>query len=89
MLPIPYETQMIATNGVHLHTVLAGDPNGEPIVFLHGFPDFWYGWHNQIPFFAERGYRVIVPDQRGYNLSDKPSDVLAYRINTLATDVKA
>ncbi len=88
MLPIPYDTQMIATNGVRLHTVLAGDPHGEPIVFLHGFPDFWYGWHNQIPFFAERGYRVIVPDQRGYNLSDKPSDVLAYRISILATDIK-
>ena len=86
---IPYDTQMIAVNGVRLHTVLAGDPYGTPIVFLHGFPDFWYGWHNQIPFFAQRGYRVIAPDQRGYNLSDKPKNIEDYRISILATDVKA
>jgi pimeloyl-ACP methyl ester carboxylesterase len=86
---IPYDTQMITANGVHLHTVLAGDPYGTPIVFLHGFPDFWYGWHNQIPFFAQRGYRVIAPDQRGYNLSDKPKNIEDYRISILATDVKA
>ncbi len=86
---IPYDTQMITANGVRLHTVLAGDPYGTPIVFLHGFPDFWYGWHNQIPFFAQRGYRVIAPDQRGYNLSDKPKNIEDYRISILATDVKA
>lgn len=82
------EEQYITTNGVKLHTMLDGDPNGEPIIFLHGFPDFWYGWHHQIPFFVEQGYRVIVPDQRGYNLSDKPSDVSDYRISILANDIK-
>lgn len=81
------ETRYIKTNGVTLHVKLAGDPDGKPLLFLHGFPDFWYGWHQQIPYFAERGYRVVVPDQRGYNLSEKPKAVEAYKINTLARDV--
>jgi len=42
------------------------------VVPLHGFPEFWYGWGHQIGPLAEAGYRVQVPDQRGYNLSDKP-----------------
>lgn len=82
------EERYITVNGVKLHTMLDGDPAGEPIIFLHGFPDFWYGWHRQIPFFVEQGYRVIVPDQRGYNLSDKPANALDYRISTLATDIR-
>ena len=88
-LSIPYEEHLIKVNGVHLHTIVAGPELGEPVVLLHGFPEFWYGWHRQIPALVERGYRVIVPDQRGYNLSDKPEGVDAYRINTLATDIKA
>lgn len=88
-LAIPYEERFIEANGIRLHTILAGPESGEPVVLLHGFPEFWYGWRNQIPALAERGYRVIVPDQRGYNLSDKPEGIENYRINTLATDVKA
>jgi epoxide hydrolase 4 len=86
-LPTAYEERLIKVNGVHLHTIIAGPEAGEPIVLLHGFPEFWYGWHNQIPALVEHGYRVIVPDQRGYNLSDKPKGVDHYRVSTLATDV--
>lgn len=89
MLPIPYEERMIEANGVRLHTILAGPETGEPVVLLHGFPEFWYGWHKQIHALVEQGYRVIVPDQRGYNLSDKPESVESYQISTLATDIKA
>jgi pimeloyl-ACP methyl ester carboxylesterase len=53
---------------------------------LHGFPEFWYGWRRQISAFAEAGCRVIVPDQRGYNLSDKPHGIKAYRVDTLVED---
>lgn len=81
------ESAFITTNGVTLHTVTDGPADGEPIIFLHGFPDFWYGWHHQIPYFAEKGFRVIVPDQRGYNLSDKPKDIMDYKISTLARDI--
>lgn len=80
------EHRLIKTNGVTLHTVLAGPEAGAPVLLLHGFPEFWYGWRHQIGFLAERGFRVIAPDQRGYNLSDKPRDVQAYRIGELARD---
>ena len=74
----------IAANGIHLHVVQAGPPDGCPILLLHGFPDFWYSYRLQIPVLARAGYRVIVPDQRGYHLSDKsgPFDVL-----TLCQDI--
>jgi pimeloyl-ACP methyl ester carboxylesterase len=80
------EHQYIRTNGITLHVVVAGDPNGEPILLLHGFPEFWGGWKKQIPYLVEKGYRVIVPDQRGYNLSDKPNRVEDYLIDVLAAD---
>lgn len=82
------EKQFIRAGDITLHTVFAGPEDGEPIVLLHGFPEFWYGWRVQIPVLAEAGYRVIVPDQRGYNLSEKPSGVQSYSIGTLARDVK-
>ena len=76
-------------NGITLHTVEAGNREGIPIIFLHGFPEFWYGWKNQMTFFAEKGYRVIIPDQRGYNLSSKPSGVKSYRLQHLCGDIVA
>lgn len=77
------------TQGVRLHVVCAGPPDGELVVLLHGFPDFWYGWRKQLPALAAAGYRVIAPDQRGYNSSDKPPGRKAYGIETLAGDVLA
>ena len=79
--------QQVQTDEVTLHTVTAGPAAGDPVILLHGFPEFWYGWHNQIPTLVDAGYRVIVPDQRGYNLSDKPERVSEYRLTTLAADV--
>jgi pimeloyl-ACP methyl ester carboxylesterase len=73
-------------NGVDLHVVEAGDPGGPVVLFLHGFPEFWYAWRKQIPFFAQNGYRVVVPDQRGYNLSSKPVGVKAYAVDLLVQD---
>lgn len=81
------EKQFVRVGDVQLHVVTAGPADGEPILMLHGFPEFWYGWHNQIPYLAEQGYRVIAPDQRGYNLSDKPEGVDAYMLDELAADV--
>jgi pimeloyl-ACP methyl ester carboxylesterase len=82
-----YETTYIESNGIKLHVVLAGPKDGQPVILLHGFPEFWYGWRKQIPALAEAGYRVIVPDQRGYNLSDKPKTVRAYRMDMLVADI--
>lgn len=81
------ESKIIRTNGIAMHTVFAGAPDAPPVVLLHGFPEFWYGWRNQIPALAEAGLRVIVPDQRGYNLTDKPERLEAYVIDELMRDV--
>jgi pimeloyl-ACP methyl ester carboxylesterase len=52
-------------------------------VLLHGFPEFWYGWKKQIPALVKAGYRVIIPDQRGYNLSSKPSKIADYAMRSM------
>ena len=81
------EHSYIETNGIRLHVVQAGPKSGVPVVLLHGFPEFWYGWRKQIPALVEAGCRVIVPDQRGSNLSDKPKNVKEYDIYTLVDDI--
>jgi pimeloyl-ACP methyl ester carboxylesterase len=57
------------------------------VILLHGFPEFWWGWRHQIAPLLESGYRVWVPDQRGYNLSDKPPAIADYRLDKLADDI--
>jgi len=81
------EHSYIETNGIKLHVVQAGPQSGVPVVLLHGFPEFWYGWRNQIPSLVAEGCRVIVPDQRGYNLSDKPKGAKNYVVSTLVDDI--
>jgi pimeloyl-ACP methyl ester carboxylesterase len=83
----PLEFRVFHINGIALHVVLAGPASGKPLIFLHGFPDFWFGWRRQIDHFVSCGYRVIIPDQRGYNLSDKPAGIANYSIDLLARDV--
>lgn len=78
-----------AINGIDMHVVEAGDPSAQPIVLLHGFPEFWYGWHDYIEPFAAAGYHVLVPDQRGYNLTSKPAHVKDYAIGNLVEDIAA
>jgi pimeloyl-ACP methyl ester carboxylesterase len=73
-------------NGVRLHYVIEG--KGPLIVFLHGFPEFWYEWKDQLPEFA-KDHRAVAPDMRGYNLSAKPADVDAYQMKHLVEDVRA
>ena len=77
----------VPTNGIHLNVAQAGPADGPLLIFLHGFPEFWYGWRNQIEHFASLGYRVWAPDQRGYNLSDKPKGLDAYQLEELAADI--
>jgi pimeloyl-ACP methyl ester carboxylesterase len=71
---------------VRLHYVEAGE--GPLVVFLHGFPKFWYSWRFQIPALAGAGFRVVAPDMRGYNLSDKPEGVKTHGLDLLARDVE-
>lgn len=77
----------IYTNGVELHAAEAGPEDGPLVLLLHGFPEFWYGWRKQIGPLAGAGYRVLAPDLRGYNLSQKPRVLDAYRLDVLAADV--
>lgn len=86
--PLPPLTHVrVPTNGITLHVVQAGDPDAPLVILLHGFPEFWWGWRHQIASLVEAGYRVWVPDQRGYNLSDKPPRISDYRLDKLANDV--
>ncbi len=85
--PFPYERQLIKTNDVILHVVLAGPEDGPLVVLLHGFPEFWYGWRRQIDALAQAGFRVAAPDQRGYNQSDKPKDIADYMLRRLVDDI--
>jgi pimeloyl-ACP methyl ester carboxylesterase len=79
------EELFIKTNSIKLHTILIG--SGKPLILLHGFPDFWYGWKNIIPGLKD-DFKLIVPDLRGYNLSDKPKGLENYKIEILVEDIK-
>jgi hypothetical protein len=74
------------TGDVRLHYVEAGE--GPLIVLLHGFPEFWFGWRQQIQPLAAAGFHVVAPDTRGYNLSSRPDGVAAYAADQLADDIR-
>ncbi len=76
--------QFVETNGIRLHCVTQG--SGPLMLLLHGFPEFWYSWRHQIPYFAI-AYKVVAPDLRGYNDSDKPPGVEAYDLPVLVADI--
>lgn len=72
---------------IKLHVAVAGPEDGQPVVLLHGFPEFWWSWRYQILPLVEAGFRVIAPDLRGYNTSERPAGVRAYRLDNLVSDV--
>jgi epoxide hydrolase 4 len=78
-----WQHRFIETNSIRLHCVVQGE--GDLVVLLHGFPEFWYSWRYQIPALAKH-FQVVVPDLRGYNDSDKPEG--GYDIDTLTADVQ-
>ncbi len=67
------EHNYIDVRGVRFHVAVAGPSDGDPVVLIHGWPEHWYAWRNQIGPLAERGYRVYCPDLRGFGWSDAPS----------------
>ncbi|MHA2959513.1 alpha/beta fold hydrolase [Priestia megaterium] len=75
----------VKVNDVNLHYVTKGE--GKLMLFLHGFPYFWYTWHHQLEEFS-KDYRVVAVDMRGYNLSDKPEEISSYSMPLLMEDVK-
>ena len=77
-------SNFVQLENIRLHTVEAG--TGKPILFVHGFPEFWYAWQNQLEAFS-RDHRAVAVDMRGHNLSDKPADAKAYRPKHLVADL--
>src|SRR6266550_6023405 len=73
-------------NGERLHYVTTG--KGKLIMFVHGFPEFWYEWKNQLAEFG-RDYQAVAPDMRGYNLSSKPADVDQSQVKYMVEDLRA
>jgi pimeloyl-ACP methyl ester carboxylesterase len=81
-----FEDGYAEVNGVRLHYVTAG--SGKLVLFLHGFPEFWYAWREQMRALSSE-YQTVAVDMRGYNLSDKPEDEDAYRMDHLVEDIRA
>ena len=87
------EHLFVTVNGIKLHVAEAKPDNATsktPLVLcLHGFPEFWGAWHRQLPALVDAGYRVWMPDLRGYNLSESPRKTADYRMDVLKADVGA
>jgi len=81
-----FEHKYADVNNIRLHYVTVG--KGKLIMFLHGFPEFWHEWKNQLSEFG-RDYQAVAPDMRGYNLSSKPIEVEQYRMKYLIEDIRA
>jgi pimeloyl-ACP methyl ester carboxylesterase len=78
-----------APDGTHLHVAEAGPADGPLVVLLHGFPELGYSWRHQIPALAGAGFRLLVPDLRGFGRSGVPEATEAYAVDVLARDVLA
>jgi pimeloyl-ACP methyl ester carboxylesterase len=81
-----FQSQYAAVNGIRLHYVSVGQ--GKLIMFVHGFPEFWYEWEKQLVEFG-RDYQAVAPDMRGYNLSSKPANIEEYHVKNLIEDLRA
>ena len=84
---LPYDQTIRDTNGIKLEMATAGRVGQPLVILLHGFPDLWQGWHLQIPALEVAGFRVVIPNQRGYGQSDKPRGVQHYDLDHLSSDI--
>ena len=81
-----FQSQYANVNGLRLHYVSEGQ--GKLIMFVHGFPEFWFEWEKQLVEFS-KDYQAVAPDMRGYNLSAKPVNVEDYHVKHLIEDLRA
>ena len=77
----------LESQGLRFNVAVAGPVDGPLVMLLHGFPEFWYAWRHQAGPLAAAGYRVAMPDQRGYGRSDKPQGRRDYQLDKLAEDI--
>lgn len=75
------------SNGTRLHYASAGEKGKPLILFVHGFPEFWYEWESQLGEFGG-DYFAVAPDLRGFNLSDMPADLSAYKARHIVDDLR-
>jgi pimeloyl-ACP methyl ester carboxylesterase len=83
----PLAHRQVRANGIELYCAEQGEPTAPLLILLHGFPEFWFAWRDYMSVLAASGFYVVAPDQRGYDLSDKPRGIDAYRLDTLADDI--
>ena len=84
----PSIAHTLAVNGIELCIHVAGPEHGQPIWLLHGFPECWHSWREQIPALTAAGYRVFAPQMRGYGQSSSPAAVADYDLLTLCADIQ-
>ena len=83
------EHQLLQVNGIDLSLYSAGPAAGRPVWLLHGFPECWHSWRQQIAPLAAAGYRVLIPEMRGYGKSSAPREHAAYDVLTICADIQA
>ena len=83
-----FKSEFAEVNNIKLHYVKSGQENGKLIIFLHGFPQFWYMWRDQLLEFS-KDYLAVAPDMRGYNLSSKPEKIEQYQPPHIVEDLRA
>jgi pimeloyl-ACP methyl ester carboxylesterase len=81
--------RFVDSGGVAIHVVEQGPSDGRPVLFVHGFPEFWWSWRHQMDACAEAGYRAVALDLRGFGDSDRPEDVAAYALPNSIGDISA
>lgn len=83
-----FKSEVAEVNNIKLHYVKAGPENGKLIIFLHGFPQFWYMWRDQLLDLSD-DFLAVAPDMRGYNLSSKPKEIEQYQPEYIVEDIRA
>ena len=83
-----FKSEFAEVNNVKLHYIKAGPEDGKLIVFLHGFPQFWYMWRDQL-LDLSKDYLAVAPDMRGYNTSSKPEEIEQYQPHHIVEDIRA
>lgn len=85
----PFEHRLLAVNDITLSLYCAGPGEGPVVWLLHGFPESWYSWRHQMRMLADAGYRVMVPEMRGYGQTSAPAKVSSYDLITVCGDIQA
>jgi pimeloyl-ACP methyl ester carboxylesterase len=81
------EHRIVSVNGIKMHIAEKGE--GPVVLFLHGFPEFWYSWRKQINALSSLGYHAVAPDLRGYGDTEAPTSITSYTCLHIVDDLVA